>query len=148
MTGPGVVGSCYRPALARRLCEARHELSDLGATDNGPAERAAQLQVAPERFGGAQPVGEWSALLDRRRAPLQFGARGRGPRLFVEPGDRGPRAVSTGLIGAGAGVVTGLRADPAFSFGTTGSAEELRAEKRRRRRRAARSAAAHASISP
>lgn len=74
-----------RPMKARH--KELHDLSDLVGADHDLAELRARLHATPERFGDTVVVGEFTALLDRRRAQLQFDARRLGARLFVESAD-------------------------------------------------------------
>jgi CHAD domain-containing protein len=77
---------CWRPMMKARQDEL-HELSDLLGDDHDLGELRAHLHEEPDRFGDAGLVGEFTALLDRRRAQLQLAARGLGERLFVASAD-------------------------------------------------------------
>jgi CHAD domain-containing protein len=77
---------CWKPMMQARR-DQMHELSDLLGDDHDLGELRAHLHEDPDRFGGAGLVGEFTALLDRRRARLQLDARGLGERLFVASAD-------------------------------------------------------------
>lgn len=73
------------PMRARR--DQLHVLSDLLGDDHDLAGLRAHLHDDPDRFGGPGAVGEFTALLDRRRALLQDRALPLGHRCFAEPAD-------------------------------------------------------------
>ncbi len=77
---------CWKGTMKARRDE-MHDLSDLVGDDHDLAELRARLHEDPDDFGDAEVVEEFTALLDRRRAQLQFDAEGLGERLFVEPAD-------------------------------------------------------------
>lgn len=64
-----------------------HVLSDLLGDDHDLAGLRAQLHDQPNRFGGTDVVGEFTALLDRRRARVQDAALRLGHRCFAESKD-------------------------------------------------------------
>jgi CHAD domain-containing protein len=77
---------CWKPMMKARQ-DQMHDLSDLLGDDHDLGELRAHLHEDPDRFGDAGLVGEFTALLDRRRARLQHDAQGLGERLFVESAD-------------------------------------------------------------
>ncbi len=77
---------CWTPVLKARRHELHH-LSDRLGDDHDLGVLRVHLHAEPDRFGDARLVGEFTALLDRRRAQLQHDAWGLGARLFVEPAD-------------------------------------------------------------
>jgi CHAD domain-containing protein len=77
---------CWRTMMKARR-DQLHDLSDLLGDDHDLGELRVHLHANPDRFGDAGLVGEFTALLDRRRARLQHEARGLGDRLFVGSAD-------------------------------------------------------------
>jgi CHAD domain-containing protein len=77
---------CWKPLMKARRDE-MHQLSDHLGDDHDLGELRTHLHEDPACVGHARLVGEFTALLDRRRAQLQLAARGLGERLFAESAD-------------------------------------------------------------
>jgi CHAD domain-containing protein len=72
------------PPVMKARASALNDLAELLGDDHDLAVMRASLQAEPDRFGGEEVAATTTALLDRRRATLQWDATNLGRRVYAD----------------------------------------------------------------